>query len=221
MNAAEKIFGEHGFDGASMREIAQCAGVAQALLHYHFRNKEALYEAVFERRATTIRGVRRQRLDELFSSGRAVAIEEVLETLFMSLEDLLGEQRGNLRYYVQMLAEVTVSPDERSSRIMKQFYDPSAEHFIAAFRRVLPDLSTEGAVWAYLFAIGARMQAHSPSDRAGRLGAGSDPGTAYRLLVPFVAAGIRTTCALSALPDSQTRAAPPRPAGRRQVRSPG
>ena len=48
LDAAERIFGEHGFGGASMREIAQVAGVAQALLHYHFRNKEALYQAVFD-----------------------------------------------------------------------------------------------------------------------------------------------------------------------------
>jgi AcrR family transcriptional regulator len=220
LNAAERIFGEHGFGGASMREIAQVAGVAQALLHYHFRNKEALYQAIFERRATTIRDVRRQRLEALFSDDRVVTIEDVLQVLFMSLEDLLGEPRGNLRYYVQMLAQVTVSPDERSSRIMREFYDPSAEHFIAAFRRVLPDLSQERAVWAYLFAIGARMQAHTPSGRAARLGAASEPSTAYRLLVPFVAAGIRATGALPTPPRQREEVAAPRPSRRRRTTLP-
>jgi AcrR family transcriptional regulator len=220
LNAAERIFGEHGFGGASMREIAQVAGVAQALLHYHFRNKEALYQAIFERRATTIRDVRRQRLEALFSDDRVVTIEDVLQVLFMSLEDLLGEPRGNLRYYVQMLAQVTVSPDQRSSRIMREFYDPSAEHFITAFRRVLPDLSQERAVWAYLFAIGARMQAHTPSGRAARLGAASEPSTAYRLLVPFVAAGIRATGALPTPPRQRDEVAAPRPSRRRRTTSP-
>ena len=214
LDAAERIFGEHGFGGASMREIAQVAGVAQALLHYHFRNKEALYQAVFERRASTIRDVRRQHLEVLFSGDRAVTIEDVLQILFMSLEDLLSQPRGHLRYYVQMLAQVTVSPDERSSRIMREFYDPSAEHFIAAFQQVLPDLSQERAVWAYLFAIGARMQAHTPSGRAARLGATSEPSTAYRLLVPFVAAGIRATGMLTTPPQHQEGAATPRPSRR-------
>lgn len=203
-----------------MREISQCAGVAQALLHYHFRNKEALYEAVFERRATTIRGVRRQHLEELFSSGRPVTLEDVLGILFIPLEELLGEKRGKLRYYVQMLAEVTVSPHERSSRIMKRFYDPSAEHFITAFRQLVPGLTVERAVWSYLFAIGARMQAHSPSERASRLGTASTPETAYRLLVPFVAAGIRATCALSAESPVEQRTDAPPPIGRRRARSP-
>jgi hypothetical protein len=135
-------------------------------------------------------------------------------------EPLLGERRDNLRYYVQMLAQVTVSPYERSSRIMREFYDPSAEHFIAALGRVLPDFSQENAVWPYLLAIGARMQAHSPSGRAARLGATSEPSTAYHLLVPFVAAGIRATGALPAMPQVGRETAVPRMARRHQGSSP-
>ena len=174
-----------------MRTIAERAEVAQALLHYHFRNKETLYEAVFERRAAVIRTQRQQHLDEAFVGEDPVTLEDVLNVLFMPLEDLLGTKRGDLRYYVQMVAEVTISGEERSASIVKRFYDPSAEQFTAAFMRVLPGLSRERAVWAYLFAIGGRMQAHSPSARASRLGVNRGPRWSYGLLVPFVAAGIR------------------------------
>ena len=47
LNAAERVFGEHGYAGASMRNIADEAGVAQALVHYHYATKDKLYEAVF------------------------------------------------------------------------------------------------------------------------------------------------------------------------------
>ena len=192
LDAAEQVFGEHGFDGSGMRSIAEKAEVAQALLHYHFRNKEALYESVFERRADTIRTVRQQHLDEAFGGEDPVKLEDVLAILFMSLEDLLGTKRGDLRFYVQMVAEVSISGDERAMAIVRRFYDPSAEQFTAAFMRVLPGLSRERAVWAYLFAIGARMQAHSPSGRALRLGVTRGPRWSYGLLVPFAAAGIRS-----------------------------
>ena len=191
LDGAEQVFGREGFDGASMRTIAELAEVAQALLHYHFKNKEALYEAVFSRRADVIRTVRQQQLDEAFGGSDPVTLEDVLGILFMPLEDLLGAKRGDLQFYVQMVAEVTISGDERSIAIVKRFYDPSAEQFIAAFQKVLPGLMRERAVWAYLFAIGARMQAHSPSARAARLGVTRNPRWSYTLLVPFAAAGIR------------------------------
>lgn len=195
LDAAEQVFGTHGFDGASMRAIAELADVAQALLHYHFKNKEALYEAVFERRAAVIRTVRQQHLEEAFAGEDPVTLEDVLSILFMPLEDLLGARRGDLRFYVQMVAHVTVSADKRSVGIMERFYDPSVEEFVQAFQRVLPGLTRERAVWAYLFAIGARMQAHSPSARAGRLGVARSARWPYTLLVPFAAAGIRAIAA--------------------------
>ncbi len=118
LDAAEQAFGRHGFEGASMRAIAERAEVAQALLHYHFRNKETLYEAVFERRAAVIRTQRQQHLDEAFAGEDPVTLEDVLGILFMPLEDLLGTKRGDLRFYVQMVAEVTISSDERSATIV-------------------------------------------------------------------------------------------------------
>ncbi len=190
LDAAEQIFGIHGFDGGGMRAIAEQAGIAQSLLHYHFRNKATLYEAVFERRAKVIREVRLNRLDKLFADEASVRLEDVLSILFMSLDDLLGESKGKLRYYVQMLAAVTISADERSIAIVRKFYDPSAQNFMVAFRRVVPGLTQEEAAWAYLFAIGARLQAHSPSGRAERLGAKSSGEKPYALLVRFAAAGI-------------------------------
>src|SRR6185369_17314376 len=50
LDAAEKRFAEKGFSGVSVREIAGDAGLKnQASLYHHFKNKQALYEAVLER----------------------------------------------------------------------------------------------------------------------------------------------------------------------------
>lgn len=47
--AADSLFGSVGFDAASTREIAERSGVNKALIHYHFKTKEALLGAVLER----------------------------------------------------------------------------------------------------------------------------------------------------------------------------
>ena len=47
LQAAEEVFAERGFNGASTREIAARAGVNISSLHYHWESKETLYLAVF------------------------------------------------------------------------------------------------------------------------------------------------------------------------------
>ncbi|HTV85455.1 MAG TPA: CerR family C-terminal domain-containing protein [Dyella sp.] len=45
IDAAIQLFGEHGFDGASTRDIAAAAGVNAPALQYYFGNKQGLYKA--------------------------------------------------------------------------------------------------------------------------------------------------------------------------------
>ena len=49
LTAAEAVFAEHGFGGATMAAIAAKAGVPKPNVHYYFPTKETLYRAVVER----------------------------------------------------------------------------------------------------------------------------------------------------------------------------
>lgn len=46
--AAERVFAESGFAGASMSALAAAAGMPKSNLHYYFGTKEALYAAVLD-----------------------------------------------------------------------------------------------------------------------------------------------------------------------------
>jgi TetR/AcrR family transcriptional regulator len=46
--AATDVFVDKGMDGARMQDIASHAGINKALLHYYFRTKDQLFNAVFE-----------------------------------------------------------------------------------------------------------------------------------------------------------------------------
>ncbi|MEI6124627.1 MAG: TetR/AcrR family transcriptional regulator [Bacteroidota bacterium] len=48
LEAAKKVFLDKGFDGARMQQIADEAGINKALLHYYFRSKDKLFDAIFE-----------------------------------------------------------------------------------------------------------------------------------------------------------------------------
>jgi len=49
LDAAETLFAEHGFEGASLAQIATYTGLSRATPSYFFANKENLYVAVLER----------------------------------------------------------------------------------------------------------------------------------------------------------------------------
>src|SRR2546429_9828476 len=46
IRAVRQVFAEKGFDGTTTRELADAAGVSEALLFKHFPNKEALFTAM-------------------------------------------------------------------------------------------------------------------------------------------------------------------------------
>ena len=46
--AATDVFVDKGMDGSRMQDIANRAGINKALLHYYFRTKDQLFNAVFE-----------------------------------------------------------------------------------------------------------------------------------------------------------------------------
>ena len=48
LNAAKDVFQSKGMDGARMQEIADKAGINKAMLHYYYRSKQLLFEAVFK-----------------------------------------------------------------------------------------------------------------------------------------------------------------------------
>ena len=46
--AAAKLFAEKGYNGVSMREISETAGLSKPTIYYYFGNKEGIYTALLE-----------------------------------------------------------------------------------------------------------------------------------------------------------------------------
>src|SRR3954466_559922 len=55
ITTAERLFSTKGFDGTTVRDIADEAGVNLAMISYYFGSKEKLMEALFEQRAGNIK----------------------------------------------------------------------------------------------------------------------------------------------------------------------
>ncbi|THU41720.1 TetR/AcrR family transcriptional regulator [Niastella caeni] len=57
LTVAEQLFADNGFDGTSVRDIAQLANVNLAMISYYFGSKEKLLEALIEDRAGYTLGI--------------------------------------------------------------------------------------------------------------------------------------------------------------------
>jgi AcrR family transcriptional regulator len=54
LEQAERLFADHGYEGAALAEIARAAGLGNAGLIHHFPSKAALYRAVLEQLGTDL-----------------------------------------------------------------------------------------------------------------------------------------------------------------------
>ncbi len=117
IDAAVRLFGSRGFQGASMGAVAKAAGVSKGLLHYHFHTKEHL---LIEAELAIFRQIH-LRFDERFHRGDlglGPALE-ALDALYAGIRDMhswapfmvetlaLGNHQGPLREHLDAFREET------------------------------------------------------------------------------------------------------------------
>src|ERR1700688_243243 len=76
LDAAEKLFGQNGFDATSLRDITTEADVNLAAVNYHFQSKESLVEATILRCSSPVND---RRLAMLDAAGPKPTVEQILE----------------------------------------------------------------------------------------------------------------------------------------------
>jgi TetR/AcrR family transcriptional repressor of mexJK operon len=130
--AAQAIFLESGYGAASMDAVAARAGVSKATIYVHFKNKQALFEAIVNRRTAAVFGTLE------FSEARSDLRQILTDLADKFLNLLLG--RETLAMYRVVLAESTHQPE-----VGQAFFDAGpayarrqvADYFRALERRGL------------------------------------------------------------------------------------
>ncbi|CAK7261888.1 TetR/AcrR family transcriptional regulator [Shinella sp. YE25] len=183
MLAAERVFAKDGYDGSSMRDIAKEANVSQALLHYHFGTKEKLFDEIFSFRATEINQERGRHLDRLFADGAIPSLPQLIDALFRPTVELGHDPERFGNFFSRILAASANSDDPHTKALIAEHYDSTALRFISAFQKVLPGISREDAVWAYMFSIGVGMTMMARTGRTARLSNGACDDNDVELLL--------------------------------------
>lgn len=93
LDAAREVFIRKGYDNATMSDIALLAGMSRTSVNYYFRNKERLFEAIFEEVIATIL----PSLEDIADSGDTF-LEKIDRIITQYIELLL--QKPNLPVFL-------------------------------------------------------------------------------------------------------------------------
>ena len=146
------LFGERGFDGTSMRAMADAAGVNLAAMNYHFGSKVLLFEASFQECAAPINSMRNAKLDELeiFTTSPSVA---QLVRAFVDVGIIGGEHPVPL-----LLSRIFAEPASLSEPLLARVFAPTVERFMKAFCIALPHVEEEELKVRFHFLVGSMLQ---------------------------------------------------------------
>ena len=88
MEAAEKLFAAKGFEGTSVREIAEAAGINLAMTSYYFGSKEKLMEALFSYRSEFFK----LQLETMIRDPHLTPIQKVDTLIDQYIDRLMNQQ---------------------------------------------------------------------------------------------------------------------------------
>lgn len=106
-DAATEVFEEKGFAATRMQEIADRAGINKSLLHYYFRSKELLFEAVFDKL-----------LDKMFSKVLGVFSSDKTfeEKIRLYYAEHISFFQKNPRLPIFIMSEIALNPERLKER---------------------------------------------------------------------------------------------------------
>jgi AcrR family transcriptional regulator len=155
LDTAERLFGEHGYNGVGMRTLAQAAQVNLAATTYHFGSKKTLYVETFLRR---FRSVNAHRLELLAAAerevdGQPLPVERIVECMMRpSVEAGLEHPAFN-----KMVARTFMAPPKFLHEHLKAELEPNMRVFISALERALPAVPTDLLNLRMALALGATL----------------------------------------------------------------
>jgi AcrR family transcriptional regulator len=192
LDAAEYLFSKNGLYGVTLRDVAQRVEIHTTLLHYYFKDKRDLFNAVFARRASVTSGRRMAALDQYEAeAGDHPTVAGALHAFLDTDLDLYMEGGEAWMNYAAFCARVSNTPE--GAALMDVHFDPVVLKLVSILKRALPKYSDADIFWGYHFVTGALMNTLARTGRIDKLSGGvchSDDFPAVKQrIAKFMAAG--------------------------------
>jgi TetR/AcrR family transcriptional regulator, regulator of cefoperazone and chloramphenicol sensitivity len=196
LDAAERLFGQRGYDGTTLRDVTMAAACNVAAVNYHFGGKRSLYIEMFRRRLATIRAQRVSSIREAMERAHGPrALETVLAAFANAfLEPLVTQPEG--RMLIELMARETVDAQLPPEMFAREFVEPVHRVLVEAITTTTPSVSPAHAQLCVLSIVGQLVHVAHVTRRAvnGGVARFAVPSLAQAVdhIVRFSAAGVRS-----------------------------
>ncbi|MEK6479084.1 TetR/AcrR family transcriptional regulator [Catalinimonas sp. 4WD22] len=123
--AAEEIFHQKGFSGARMQEIADRAEINKGLLHYYFKTKDKLFEAVFSKAFDLMVN----RLNTILTTQQSLD-----NKIDLMVDAYMGMLIKHPHLPLFVINELNRHPDEFINRVLTNKRRPNIQAFLEAIQ---------------------------------------------------------------------------------------
>ena len=121
--AAEHVFAEKGFKGTTIREVARRAGVANSLIFYYFKDKDVLYEAVFQHAF--------DQFEDLLQQSLGTELDHLtkLKKIIFACIDLSSKHRNMMKMTTRELLDNGNVAEKLNKNFFEPLYDVAIKFF--------------------------------------------------------------------------------------------
>lgn len=157
LDAAEKLFSEHGFEGASVRDIAADAGCNIAAVNYYFGGKDKLYTEVWRRQLLQMRDARLQAIEQVMSgSGGKPVLEDLLRSFANAVVGPFRDENRSRRF-MNLMAREMIDQHVPVNLLIDELIKPTMGAIRGALLKVCPDLEESRIPLLIVFLAGLLM----------------------------------------------------------------
>jgi AcrR family transcriptional regulator len=198
LDAAEQLFAEFGYHGVTLKDVAARVGVSSTLIHYHFKGKESIYEAVWARRAPLSARARLEAMRRYAEEvGNKVTVEGALRAWINTDLDLQIDDAEQWAAFGKIAAQANSAAGWGAEKMTK-YFNPVVLALIELLRKAMPDCDEETIFWGYHFVSGAMTHNMARTGRLDDLSQGrcsaEDFASIKQHMATFMAAGFHAIC---------------------------
>lgn len=170
LDAAERLFATSGFDAVPIREIMKLAEARLGLMTYYFESKEALLEAIIERRADVLNSARECLLLS-FAGTSESSVSRIVDAIVDPYLSFMVNEEEGWHHYGRLIANLAQS--QRWNPLIHRYFDKISVLLIDELVRLFPEIDRPTVVRNFVFAIGAELNFFSISGRMRSLSEGA------------------------------------------------